>query len=88
MLDKNADPNRRYPDFNGHSDLCTPTLFAAQLGDLDVLKAMIEAGGNPWLSLDEDSPKDEKNALWVALSYKRQSVIEYLLTLLPDRVTH
>jgi ankyrin repeat protein len=88
LLDKNADPNRRYPDFNGHRDLWTPTLFAAQLGDLDVLKAMIEAGGNPWLSLDEDSPKDEKNALWVALSYKRQSVIEYLLTLLPDRVTH
>ena len=88
LLAKEADPNRRYPDFNGHRDLWTPTLFAAQLGDLDVLKAMIAAGGNPWLSLDEDSPKDEKNALWVALSYKRQSVIEYLLTLLPDRVTH
>jgi ankyrin repeat protein len=88
LLAKKADPNRRYPDFNGLRDLWTPTLFAAQLGDLDVLKAMIEAGGNPWLSLDEDSPKDEKNALWVALSYKRQSVIEYLLTLLPDRVTH
>ncbi|WP_095067608.1 ankyrin repeat domain-containing protein [Pseudomonas sp. Irchel 3A18] len=88
LLDKNADPNRRYPDFNGHRDLWTPTLFAAQLGDLDVLKAMIEAGGNPWLSLDEDSPRDEKNALWVAVSYKRHSVIEYLLTLLPERATN
>lgn len=87
LLDKKADPNRRYPDFNGHRDLWTPTLFAAQLGDLDVLKAMIEAGGNPWLSLDEDSPRDEKNALWVAVSYKRHSVIEYLLTLLPEGVT-
>lgn len=88
LLDKKADPNRRYPDFNGHRDLWTPTLFAAQLGDLDVLKAMIEAGGNPWLSLDEDSPRDQKNALWVAVSYKRHSVIEYLLTLLPERAAH
>lgn len=88
LLGKKADPNRRYPDFNGHRDLWTPTLFAAQLGDLDVLEAMIEAGGNPWLSLDEDSPRDEKNALWVAVSYKRQSVIEYLLTLLPEHATN
>lgn len=87
LLNKKADPNRRYPDFNGHRDLWTPTLFAAQLGDLDVLKAMIAAGGNPWLSLDEDSPGDERNALWVAVSYKRQSVIEYLLTLLPEHAT-
>ena len=88
LLDKKADPNRRYPDFNGHRDLWTPTLFAAQLGDLDVLTAMIAAGGNPWLSLDEDSPRDEKNALWVAVSYKRHSVIEYLLTLLPEHATN
>jgi len=88
LLNKKADPNRRYPDFNGHRDLWTPTLFAAQLGDLDVLKAMIAAGGNPWLSLDEDRPGDERNALWVAVSYKRHSVIEYLLTLLPERATN
>lgn len=88
LLGRNADPNRRYPDFNGYRDQWTPTLFAAQLGDLDVLKAMIMAGGNPWLSLDEDSPGAEKNALWVAVSYKRQSVIEYLLTLLPERATN
>lgn len=88
LLGKKADPNRRYPDFNGHRDLWTPTLFAAQLGDLDVLKAMIAAGGNPWLSLDEDRPGDERNALWVAVSYKRQRVIEYLLTLLPEHATN
>ncbi|QMV61555.1 ankyrin repeat domain-containing protein [Pseudomonas berkeleyensis] len=88
LLDKKADPNRRYPDFNGHRHLWTPTLFAAQLGDLDVLKAMIAAGGNPWLSLDEDRPGDERNALWVAVSYKRQRVIEYLLTLLPEHATN
>lgn len=88
LLAKKADPNRRYPDFNGHRDFWTPTLFAAQIGDLDVLKAMIEAGGNPWLSLDEDGPRDEKNALWVAVSYKRQSVIQYLLTLQPERATN
>lgn len=88
LLNKKADPNRRYPDFNGHRDLWTPTLFAAQLGDLDVLKAMIAAGGNPWLSLDEDRPDDERDALWVAVSYKRQSVIQYLLTLLPERATN
>jgi hypothetical protein len=88
LLAKEADPNRRYPDFSGHRDLWTPTLFAAQLGDLDVLKAMIEAAGNPWLSLEEDRPTGEKNALWAAVSYKRKSVIEYLLTLLPERAAN
>lgn len=88
LLAKGADPNRRYPDFNGHRDSWTPTLFAAQVGDLDVLKAMIEVGGNPWLLLEEDNPAAEKNALWVAVIYKRQCVIEYLLRLLPERATH
>jgi len=83
LLENNADPNRRYADFNGHRDMWTPTLFAAQIGDLDVLKAMIKAGGNPWLSLDNESPLNEKNALWVAVAYKRHAVVDYLQAQLP-----
>lgn len=88
LLAKGADPNRRYPDFNGHRDRWTPTLFAAQLGDLDVLKAMIEADGDPWATLEEDHPLSEKNALWVAVAYQRHTVVEHLLTLLPQRSSH
>lgn len=88
LLANRADPNRRYADFNGYRDLWTPTLFAAQVGDLDVLKAMIKAGGNPWAVLEEDSPLNEKNALWAALTHQRQVVVEYLLTQLPKSSTH
>lgn len=84
LLENNADPNRRYPDFNGYRDLWTPTLFAAQIGDLAVLTSMIKAGGNPWLSLDDESSLNEKNALWVAVAYKREGVVEYLRSQLPE----
>lgn len=84
LLAKGADPNRRYAGFNYHRDRWTPTLFAAQIGDLDVFKAMVAKGGDPWASLDEDHPMGEKNALWVAVAYKRNSVVEYLRALLPE----
>ena len=83
LLKKGAKPDRRYPDFHGHRDLWTPTLFAAQLGDLDVLKAMIEAGGDPWLTLEDGSPYNERNALWVAVTYQRQPIVDFLLPQLP-----
>ncbi|MFF7709487.1 ankyrin repeat domain-containing protein [Pseudomonas sp. NPDC007930] len=85
LLAKGADANRRYADFNGHRDRWTPTLFAAQTGDLLVFKAMLEAGGNPWALLDEGEPANERNALWVAVIYQRQAVAEYLLERLGER---
>ncbi|MCG4453305.1 ankyrin repeat domain-containing protein [Pseudomonas sp. MMS21-TM103] len=84
LLEKNADPNRRYPDLNGYRDLWTPTLFSAQIGDLAVLKSMIKVGGNPWVSLDDESSLNEKNALWVAVAYKREGVVEYLRSQIPE----
>lgn len=88
LLAKGADPNRRYPGFNGHRDRWTPTLFAVQIGDLEVLKAMIDMGGDPWASLEEDHPLSEKNALWVAVAHQRKTMVEHLLTLLPQRSSH
>ncbi|WP_312514076.1 ankyrin repeat domain-containing protein [Stutzerimonas nitrititolerans] len=88
LLAKGADPNRRYADFYGHRDRWTPTLFAAQLGDLDVLKVMVAAGGDPWASLEEEDSLSEKNALWVAVAYQRHTVVEHLRTLLPQRLSH
>lgn len=85
LLAMGADANRRYADFNGYRDRWTPTLFAAQIGDLDVLKAMIKVGGDPWASLEEDHSLSEKNALWVAVAYQRKPLVEYLLTRLPQR---
>lgn len=87
LLSNGANPNRRYADFNGHRDLWTPTLFAAETGDLEVLKAMIEAGGDPWLTLEDDSPLHEKNALWVAAANQRQAIVDFLQTQLPKRLT-
>lgn len=79
LLANGADPNCRYPDTNGHDGYWTPTLNAAQLGDLAVLKAMISAGGDPWLSLDNDSPLATKDALWAATLYKQDHVVQYLM---------
>lgn len=86
LLENGADPNRRYPDFNGHADRWTPTLFAAQLGDLEVLQAMIGRGGDPWIKLEESSALNYKDALWVAIASQRRDVVEYLLTLPPASI--
>lgn len=85
LLANDADPNCRYPDTNGHEGYWTPTLNAAQLGDLAVLKAMISAGGDPWLSLDNDSPLAQKDALWAATLYKQDHVVQYLMAYLQSR---
>jgi hypothetical protein len=85
LLANDADPNCRYPDTNGHEGYWTPTLNAAQLGDLAVLKAMISAGGDPWLSLDNDSPLAQKDALWAATLYKQDHVVQYLMAHLQSR---
>lgn len=84
LLANGADPNCLYPDTNGHDGYWTPTLNAAQLGDLVVLEAMIEAGGDPWLSLDNDSPLARKDALWAAALYNQVHIIQYLQKLLPS----
>ena len=78
LLRLRANPNRRYKVH--HEDLAewTPTLAAAQVGDLEVFKRMVEYGGDPDQALWRSSSLDRKDALWVAVQYGRHAVVDFL----------
>lgn len=79
LLRLDANPNRRYKV--DHEDLAewTPTLVAAQVGDLEVFKRMVEYGGDPDQALWRSSSLDRKDALWVAVQYGRHAVVDFLI---------
>lgn len=61
----------------------TPTLFAAQVGDLAVFKTLVEHPGShrgdPALTLQPPRELERFDALWVAIAYKRNAIVTYLL---------
>lgn len=78
LLRHKADANRRYKVESHHLAEWTPTLFAAQIGDLEVFKGLIEYGGNPDLTLMQSSSLERYDALWVAVDHGRHSIVNYL----------
>lgn len=78
LLKNGANPNQRYKAANDGKSRWTPMLFAAQLGDLEIVKVMIDSGGDPWASLEEASPGNEKNALWIAIKNHQHVVVKHL----------
>lgn len=79
LLRLGANPNRRYKV--EHEDLAewTPTLFGAQLGDLEVFAALIEHGGDPDAVLTQSSALDRQDAMWIAVGYGRHAIVDYLI---------
>lgn len=79
LLRLGANPNRRYKV--EHEDLAewTPTLFGAQIGDLDVFEALVEHGGNPNIALMQSSALESQDAMWIAVAYGRHAVVDYLI---------
>ncbi len=79
LLRLGANPNRRYKV--EHEDLAewTPTLFGAQLGDLEVFAALIEYGGDPDAVLMQSSALDRQDAMWIAVGYGRHAIVDYLI---------
>lgn len=79
LLRLGANPNRRYKV--DHEDLAewTPTLFGAQLGDLEVFVALIEHGGDPDAVLMQSSALDRQDAMWLAVGYGNHAIVEYLI---------
>jgi len=73
-----ADPNRRYKVAHEHMAEWTPTLFGAQLGDLDVFRALLQHGGDPDLTLMVSSSLDRQDAMWVAASHGRHAIVDIL----------
>ena len=78
LLRHGADANQRYKVEPHHLDEWTPTLFAAQIGNLNIFEAMIEHGGNPDLSLVHSSALQRHDAMWVAVCYGRHSIVDFL----------
>lgn len=83
LLAGGADANRRYRVETHHLAEWTPTLFAAQVGDLRVFKMLVEhAGanrGDPDLALMPPSSLERFDALWVAIDHGRHAIVSYLL---------
>lgn len=83
LLKGGADPNRRYRVEAHLLEEWTPTLFAAQVGDLDVFRMLVEHSGakrgDPEVTLLPPSKLERFDALWVAIGYGRHAIVSYLL---------
>lgn len=79
LLKHHADANRRYKVEPHHLAEWTPTLFAAEVGDLEVFQALVESGGDPHLTLLESSSVERFDGLWVAVNHKRDSIVRFLM---------
>jgi ankyrin repeat protein len=79
LLRFGADANRRYKVEPHDLAEWTPTLFAAQIGDLDILKSLIEHGGDPDLLLMQSSALERYDALWVAVDHGRHVIVDFLV---------
>ncbi|WP_026688040.1 ankyrin repeat domain-containing protein [Azovibrio restrictus] len=83
LLAGGADANRRYR-VEAH-DLAewTPTLFAAQVGDLETFRMLVEHTGNnrgdPDLTLMAPSHLERFDALWVAIDHGQHAIASYLM---------
>lgn len=83
LLKHKADPNCRYKVEAHHLAEWTPTLFAAEVGDLEIFQALVEGGGDPHLTLLESSALERFDGLWVAVNHKRDSIVRYLMNKTP-----
>jgi ankyrin repeat protein len=78
LLRRGADPNRRYNVQNADHAEWTPTLFAAQVGDLGIFKLMISSGGDPAALLTKGSSLQNHDALWIAVGHGNKSIVRFL----------
>lgn len=83
LLAGGADANRRYRMEAHHLAKWTPTLFAAQIGDLETFRMLVEHTGNnrgdPDLTLMAPSHLERFDALWVAIDHGRHAIASYLM---------
>ncbi|MFV5215228.1 ankyrin repeat domain-containing protein [Azonexus caeni] len=83
LMDGGADANRRYRVEAHHLAQWTPTLFAAQTGDLETFRMLVEHPGenrgDPDLTLIAPSHLTRFDALWVAINHGRHAIVSYLM---------
>ncbi len=83
LLNSGADANRRYRVEAQHLAEWTPTLFAAQTGDIETFRMLVEHlgnnRGNPDLTLMASTTLVRFDALWVAIDHGRHEIASYLM---------
>lgn len=79
LLKCGADANRRYKVEPHHLAEWTPTLFAAQIGDIDIFKSLVEHGGDADMVLMQSSALERYDALWVAVDHGRHAIVDFLV---------
>ena len=79
LLKCGADANRRYKVEPHHLAEWTPTLFAAQVGDIDIFKSLVEHGGDTDLVLMQSSALERYDALWIAVDHGRHAIVDFLV---------
>jgi ankyrin repeat protein len=79
LLKYGADANRRYKVEPHHLAEWTPTLFAAQVGDVGIFRSLIEHDGNADLLLMQSSALERYDALWVAVDHGRHAIVDFLV---------
>lgn len=78
LLQRGANPNRRYKVQYRDIAEWTPTLFAAQVGDLELFKALVSSGGDPSVSLMPPTLLERFDALWVATYHENHAIMRLL----------
>lgn len=78
LLRRGADPNCVYRLSPDSDHDWTPTLFAAQIGDIDMFKALVEHSGDIARTLKPASVLDAMDAMWIAVAYGRHAIVRYL----------
>lgn len=79
LLKFGANANRRYKVQPHDLAEWTPTLFAAQVGDIDIFKSLVEHGGDPDMLLMQSSSLERFDALWVAVDHGRHAIVDFLV---------
>jgi len=90
LLAGGANPNCRYRVEPHQLEEWTPTLFAAQVGDLDVFRMLVEHPGenrgDPTLTLIPPTSMKRLDALWIAVGYGQHRIVSYLQGLQNEHV--
>jgi len=79
LLASKANPNCRYKVEPHDLYEWTPTLFAAQIGHLELFKLLIHNGGDPTLTLKKASTFENYDAMWIAVAHDRKAIVNYLI---------
>jgi len=84
LLDGGASPNRVFTIPSNPDAQWTPTAHAAQVGDLEVFKLILNAGGDAAHRVLSVSPSKSKFEVWdslyIARAYERHDIVAYLMS--------